>query len=639
MGNEPLPSSPTAEPKKPPRRPWPRWFWLLFAVILWLSLLRFPAPDDNADIDFSWRLCLAHFCKHQARAGVDYIFTYGPLGYFTTDAYDPDLFWWKYAWELAFAGVLAALFAGLGSLLPAGPLRVGYVFVLVCLLEALPDSLYPPAIVLAVLLPLRAERVPRGTVAAAGAFVALIGLSKFTYLLLGSAGWLLLMAGFARDRGRFVEALLGFPVALLAAWCALGQHPADLPTYLAAAREVSAGYVEAMAVEGSLWRDLLALGLLALLATLALTLRRTPLWHGRRRAALALVALAVLLEWRHGFIRPSSHCHLFFLHARLVPFSIVALAGAAAAGRTSLALTAAAVGLACGGYGQVSDVWKRPTRIVINARDLLTPLALRQRCQEHRDRLTAAVALPRLAARIGDEPVDLLSADQKTLLLNGLRYRPRPVFQSYVAYTPRLLADNAAFFRSERAPRWVLCRLEPIDDHYPTSEDGPALLELLRRYRPVAEEAGVVLLERRADEPRTEPARVVWQGTVDLGEEVLLPEASPGTIRRVKIDVEDTLRGRLTKLVGRPPPLFLRVRHAGGTATYRLIPALARTGFLLDPLVTDATDLARLGCGEALPRLTAFAVSAGSGDPRRAPDARTCYRDRLRIVVEEERGP
>ena len=77
------------------------WFWLLFGIVLWLILLRFPDEDGVADLDFSWRLCLAHFCKHRARAGVDYIWTYGPLGYFTTTAYDPDLFWLKYLWEIA----------------------------------------------------------------------------------------------------------------------------------------------------------------------------------------------------------------------------------------------------------------------------------------------------------------------------------------------------------------------------------------------------------------------------------------------------------------------------------------------------------------------------------------------------------
>ena len=44
---------------------------------------------------------LGHFYRTSAQAGTDYVFTYGPLGYFATEVYDGQLYWQRYLWELA----------------------------------------------------------------------------------------------------------------------------------------------------------------------------------------------------------------------------------------------------------------------------------------------------------------------------------------------------------------------------------------------------------------------------------------------------------------------------------------------------------------------------------------------------------
>src|SRR5262249_22146533 len=222
---------------------------------------------------------------------------------------------------------------------------------------------------------------------------------------------------------------------------------------------------------------------------------------------------------------------------------------------------------------------------------------------------------------------DQLSCDQALVLLNRWNYRPRPVFQGYSAYTPALLADNAAFFRGGGGPRFLLWRLRAVDDRLPASEDGPALLEVFRRYRPVAEEGGFVLLERQP--PSANVARTaVWEGDGDLDEEVRL-DGLAGTAHVVTIRIEDTSGGKLTKLFFRPPPIFLRVRtDDGAESRYRLIPALASAGFLLDPLLRDDDDVMRWYRGDAVPRAVAFAVGGSAA-------VRACCGGRCRVVVED----
>jgi hypothetical protein len=69
---------------------------LLFGC-LWLALLDFPRLVAAQRIDESWNRCLGHFVSNRSQCGVDYVWTYGPLGYFVHPVYVADLFWWKEA--------------------------------------------------------------------------------------------------------------------------------------------------------------------------------------------------------------------------------------------------------------------------------------------------------------------------------------------------------------------------------------------------------------------------------------------------------------------------------------------------------------------------------------------------------------
>ncbi len=78
---------------------------------------------------------------------------------------------------------------------------------------------------------------------------------------------------------------------------------------------------------------------------------------------------------------------------------------------------------------------------------------------------------------------DLYPDDQLVLVANGLRRLSRPVFQSYSAYTPRLIALNEGQLARDDRPRTIFVDLAPIDGRWPSSEDGPNLMTILSDYR------------------------------------------------------------------------------------------------------------------------------------------------------------
>jgi hypothetical protein len=159
-------------------------------------------------------------------------------------------------------------------------------------------------------------------------------------------------------------------------------------------------------------------------------------------------------------------------------------------------------------------------------------------------------------------------------------------------------------------------------------EDGPALLELFRSYRPLFTEKGFLLLRRLPRPSRDEPADrpVLCQRTVTFGEEVDL-SGLPSGAQVAALRLTDAVRGRVGKLLYKPPPLYLVLTlEDGRTVTRRLIPALAASGFLLNPLLETDEDVLRLYRREPLPRVRALAVRAD-------PGTYWCYQDRVEVTV------
>src|SRR5262249_24518179 len=135
-------------------------------------------------------------------------------------------------------------------------------------------------------------------------------------------------------------------------------------------------------------------------------------------------------------------------------------------------------------------------------------------------------------------------------------------------------------------------------------------------------------LRRQPGGDRPAPAErpVLLRRTAGFDEEVRTDGLAPGP-KVLTVAFEELPRGRWLKALFRPPPLALDLVTDDGRAySYRLVPALAGAGFLLDPLVRDDRDVADLYAGRPLPRVRAFRV-------RGPPEARDCYRDRLEVRV------
>lgn len=625
---------------------------VVFALLVWWT--RFTPPEHPAtpDLDPSWAQALGYALVHGLRFGHDLVFTYGPLGWFAHSAWQPELFWWKLvAFEGVFKLAIAALLAHALTRLP------GTIEKLLCaLLLLVPDpglEAYYFVAVIAIAARLY-ETAPRGVARSIPlwSMLAVIAWIKFTYLLLGVAAAAFVVLDLARagERKRAVVHAFGhaavFAIALLALWIACGQRVLDLPAYLAGSWELSRGYTEAMSQEVHGLDHVLAIASLAA-GAIATVLASSTLPRARVASRLLLFAAGAFVAFKAGFVSAGSTTITCFGYAFAAPWILAREVGSTRARRGASLARVAAVVLAFWGYQRAQDASDGGTgrpfsawndRLAANTAEIEHLPVLREAYRLEREALRAANDLPRIRERVGDAEADVIGSELGVLFLNDVAWRPRPVIQSYAAYTEALARKNAEHFASERAPRFVLLRFSTLDSRLPGLDDGPALRELLVRYRALFEEQGYLLLERR-DAPRAVgPARVLVDREAGFDEEVALP-ATDGHGGVLSIDVRPSLSGRVRGFLASTPRVDVAVRtETGFEAVFRLVIGAARAGVLVDPWLLGQETWDDAFTGVAKDRVVAVRVTCADSD-RGAfePEVRVRYEARPGLLPPVDR--
>jgi len=621
-------------------------WWTIPAIFL--LLLRF-GNASSLELDPTWSMVLRWAYTHSLRWGSDIVFTYGPLGFLTPQAaYYPS--------QDRFFSVAQILFA------------FGQAVVLTLALRAAPRSLALATIaVLVVWLPYVAGDVAWYATFAFAAVVfyntidhsrrfrwvmwigldlllAATALIKFTSVLVFALTTIVPVVLLWRRRQR-IDAVAAATAALVlyfALWLASGQSLAGWWGYTLSSLNIAQGYAAGMGLEPERWwLDTLGLSILVALNFGLFFVWFS--WHrGRSQTGIVFAFMAVLsyLVWRAAFIRADEHhVPLFFAFASLLPLAALSshwktcmparhglLPGIVVAG--SLLLLIAVTPLT------LRDILPNAKGIGANNLDTLRDIKgfeLGRKAQW--EGLRASIHLPRIAAIVGNESVDMLMVEQGVVLSLGFNYRPRPVFQSYSAYTPTLAKLNEAHFIGADAPRFVLLKMQPMDFRFPMQEDSLALAMLLKHYRPRVNEAGFLLLEQATAGSGgiLEPEAAAYH-VAHLSETVELPPSAGPAL--LFADIRLNWRGQLRALLLREPELVLNLTTSEGQQLrFRLVRSSADSGFVISPLILDTRDWVRFAKTDSWQRVTHLSIAPR--DPRQA----RLFRSKIRYAIVSFAGP
>jgi len=591
----------------------------------WLALLLLTAacvliPLDpvqpSAGLDPSWVLAMNEAVARGLGFGRDLILTFGPFASVFTRAYHPAT---DTSMLVASACLALGLWVGIARLTAGRATAWPLAFALV-LSFALPSR-----DVLMFAIPLIAALVvldPRDDGARDGgpsAFVlvllfaplGLLPLSKGSLIVPCAVAALLSMVRLALDR-RYARALVvpgSIMVAALVAWLLSGQSLGNLGPYLAGLGPVTSGYTEAMALDGP--GDEIAAFLAAAAVVLAgLPMPRAPGRSGSRLLAMLALGAFLFVAFKSAFVRHDAHALIGSQALLLAALLCGVLLGAR---RALLGFVAAAAAFAFIEARYVDDVAQAAVRhaaaVYRTSWDGLVARTVGP--QGPAQAFDAAMAVLRAEARL---PVmtgtaDVYSFDQAHLIASGNAWSPRPVLQSYVAYTPSLIARNREHLLGARAPDNVVFRIEPIDGRLPALEDGASWPVLLRDYEPVALSPDTVLLRRRPVRSAPADAAPPARGESGFGERIAVP-AGDGPVF-VRLDIRPTRLGMLLGLLYKPSRLELELAlENGSTVRHRIVSGMASSGFVLSPHVAATADFAALwGDAEHLPGRRVLAMT------------------------------
>jgi hypothetical protein len=189
---------------------------------------------------------------------------------------------------------------------------------------------------------------------------------------------------------------------------------------------------------------------------------------------------------------------------------------------------------------------------------------------------------------IEKQSFDILGNLQAALPVVPGRYSPRPVFQSYSCYTPALADLNKHHF-DRSAPESLFLTRFPIDQRLWTMEDGKIFAEILATWEPVRQVGSLLWMCSPADSPKKSPPQTSTRHRGEFGKWQGLSPSKDIVFLRF-LDLPPSLKS--FPLISGESGYVIACRYSDGSErVYRLPPGIAKTGFVVSPLIQSFRDI------------------------------------------------
>jgi len=557
----------------------------------------------SGGLDPSWVFALNQAVAQGFTFGDDIIFTFGPYASIYSKAYYPStdfmmvsgslylaLSYWAYFlflmkgvqrfWSLVFCALLAGFVFTQDPLFFSLPLLVGLVSAKIIFSlegELLPKSKLTPFYMVLLFAPL-----------------GLLPLIKGSMLVLSGGVVALCAIFFAVSKQRLLAVIcIGSPVvSMYVFWIASGQSAAALPNYFINLAPILSGYTEAMATEGKITEVVVYLIASALLLLPILTQKQ--LTNASKFFLFGIYFAFLFVAFKAGFVRHDGHAVIagtsllfaamllpFVLKTRII-FPVVIFAMVSGYYINNHYVNMSAESIANGFKSTYSSAWHGVENRIIDGN------RLQQNFDVAVNSLRQQASFPVLQGT-----TDIYSFNQSYLIASGNTWSPRPVFQSFAAYTPALAEANRNHLLGKQAPDNIIFKVESIDGRFPSMDDGASWPVLMYKYRPIRMENGYLFLRKREEiGEMVEPLKLTREKH-KFGESISLPDSSRPIF--VQMEIEPTVIGRLASIFYKSSHLAITlVNNNGMKSKNRIISGMAKSGFLISPHIENVTEFSLL---------------------------------------------
>lgn len=212
------------------------------------------------------------------------------------------------------------------------------------------------------------------------------------------------------------------------------------------------------------------------------------------------------------------------------------------------------------------------------------------------DKLNARRLPERIRSEIGNASVDLLGSETSFIFFNDLNYSPRPIIQSYSAYSPKLIDINSKKYKSTDGPEFILYHLGSIDDRNPFWDEPKTYLSLLTNYFLKDSFSTVstygfnrLLLFKRSEKNISIHQKTIFDTIVHFNEEIKIPESN--NILFLEMECEYTLLGKARRILYQPSLAYMDLFFEDEThISTRVVLPVMRSGVPINKKVLTDDD-------------------------------------------------
>jgi hypothetical protein len=600
------------------------WKYLPSALLLLTAVCVFTplSPRMPSALDSSWCFGMNQAIAQGLSIGREIVFSFGPYAYIYTGTYHPATDG-SMLWGCAYIGLSFGVVAIQVFRKPVAQLAL-----LVIISAAMPlrDALfffYPTLVAVWVVRENWDENSGRKLALLAALLFpfGLLVLIKVSTVAVCGGALVIVFARFALERKwRKTAIVLVFPLSIITFWCLAGQPVPGLSTYFETMSLIVSGFTEAMSSNGRSKEIVCyAVAAVALLGMIFFTADRRLVI---KSLLAAMLGMALFLSFKAGFVRHDGHATTAASFLLLTGL-LVAVLSSSVPVRLGSVLCGVLVWL----YIVPAYVGTSPATLIEKVANTYSSAwhgayqriakgeMLTERYQEAMTQIMKAYGT--LGVLSGT--TDIYSFDQSYLIASGNTWNPRPVFQSYSAYTPALIERNRTHLLGEHAPDNLVFKVQPIDGRLPSLEDGASWTEIVRYYEPTGF-SGDFLLLKRSGRRQAYSDEFLGEKTVSLGEVVTLPDIECPVFMRVSI--RKSWFGELINILYKPSQLRIELKLTDGAIRdYRFVAGMGQTDFLVSPLIENTEEFGLLFDTGFLDgkKVQSFVIDAVSKSPHPPP--------------------
>lgn len=574
---------------------------ILISLSIAISIFTYKSIGSSLKlgIDPSWEFALNYFAANHLILGKDVFFTYGPLGYLlfpvpiNNHLFQGALFWFVLRFLLVISLIQLTLRLNTTT----------HFFnrIILCVVGLFFFSIVNVYIVLflttTLILLFNIEKKSTGYLylASGSTIIALLikpGLSIYCFLAL--FGYLFIFSWLEKNYIIISKNLCSVILFYFLGWIIIYQSLSGSINYLLSSYQFIAGYDAAMSWDQPMnW--LYFLGTIALLIFSFLPFLGKRCLDRNGAIIYLLLVIPTLLSFKYSYGRLNEHIYnitflLFMVYSYMLlligdPLRFILLLMLGLGSVQLQLLNQKAIGF------PLTRFYNHLITPFYFEQELIHPAQYKQQLinESHYDLAEGKVKLSTIQ-QLTRSTFDIYPYNLSLIPANQLIWQPRPVPQSYTAYTPYLDNLNARFFQQGKGANYLIWHdaqnLDEIDNRYVFNSEPNTVFEIFNHYQLLFHGNDYAVFKKEK-EVKYYPFTYLSRTTGNWNAWITIPNNTVDLLRARIFTSQKPLQV-LKRLIYKQSPVWIDYRFADGKIrTYRLILSTAENGIWIKPFITS----------------------------------------------------